>query len=857
MESTERHKNRVISIAMGANSWNTIGTSLPERVGLLAAVGLSGLTFGRSLMPRTVSGQALATGLYGAVTYGLVTAAESAVTAIGNEIYQRVEPRKGTKFLTGRGFGYAVHAGAALAGIAAEVAFPRKLDDKLWRSMVHTSGTMIRQTAIAGTISLGVLDLLGVGKKKDKHRSRSSMVSESQRPHHISGLGQMGVLMGLGAAGAGLTVYAQRRLAEYMNVEAEFAEPFFDDPIAVARADGATTNADDEDPGAAHVEHVAGAFSTGASAHTVDVSGSEAAGQSTDASEPAGVSHTAGGDSSDAITPNIAAIAEQSNIGRGDRDQAETAPHRFGGLFDARANESPFRSAALSVAAGAGTALAVVGIGKINGLMSRGMRALLTPLFPRRPHVSTALGDVAGAGIMVASAMWGVDALYRGVEKAGDAVESAYNSQPRSPHVSGGPASLVPWTSLSREGRRFVNMVLTPTEIDQVLPDRKHGAIPPVRAFVSLGSADTPLDRAVLMMDEMERLGAFDRSIICVASPTGSGYVNYVVAETLEYLTGGDCATVTVQYSLRPSILSIDRISLGRENNLALLTLLNRRLARIPEKRRPRLVIVGESLGAQTLQDTVIHRGTDGLRDFGVERALFIGTPEGSGWAREWRRDPVVTDPHDQVVEVGGFAGWQRLPLRRKASAQYVLLTHPEDPIARFGPLIALVRPRWLDPRRENGPGVPPEMRWRPFLTFFVTLSDMLNAQNVVPGIFVGAGHDYRADLAEMTRVTFGLLGTRGEMASVETALRDREALWAARRVVAEHYEKLRTTLSGQLGDSGVGEVVKSYVDRLGPMPVVDPLTGAAGRPPFMGSSSGLSQSFGGRIRDWTRDRSA
>ena len=46
-------------------------------------------------------------------------------------------------------------------------------------------------------------------------------------------------------------------------------------------------------------------------------------------------------------------------------------------------------------------------------------------------------------------------------------------------------------------------------------------------------------------------------------SPTGTGYLNYVTAEALEFLTRGDVAMVAMQYSLRPSPLSLFRVGIG------------------------------------------------------------------------------------------------------------------------------------------------------------------------------------------------------------------------------------------------------------------------------------------------------
>ena len=76
-----------------------------------------------------------------------------------------------------------------------------------------------------------------------------------------------------------------------------------------------------------------------------------------------------------------------------------------------------------------------------------------------------------------------------------------------------------------------------------------------------------------------------------------------MTAESLEFLTRGDVAPVAMQYSLRPSPLSLFRVEIGINQNNAFLHALKWRLAAIPEDHRPRLHIYGESLGAQTLED--------------------------------------------------------------------------------------------------------------------------------------------------------------------------------------------------------------------------------------------------------------
>ena len=120
-----------------------------------------------------------------------------------------------------------------------------------------------------------------------------------------------------------------------------------------------------------------------------------------------------------------------------------------------------------------------------------------------------------------------------------------------------------------------------------------------------------------------------------VISPTGSGYVNYVAVEAAEYLTRGNIASVTMQYSLRPSALSLDRVAEGRLQYRMLIDAIHNQLAERPVGQRPRVVIFGESLGAWTSQDAFAHRGTQGLRDAAIDRAIWIGTPYMSKWEQE------------------------------------------------------------------------------------------------------------------------------------------------------------------------------------------------------------------------------
>ena len=365
--------------------------------------------------------------------------------------------------------------------------------------------------------------------------------------------------------------------------------------------------------------------------------------------------------------------------------------------------------------------------------------------------------------------------------------------------VSGGPASAVAWSTLSREGVRFVNLALTRQEIADVTGAPVEAVKAPVRAFGGLASGPTVDVRVDLVMEDLARLGAFERSVLCVASPTGSGYVNYVAVETLEYLTQGDCATVALQYSLRPSFLSLDRVAMGREQNRALLHALEWRLRALPEGDRPRLVGFGESLGAHTMQDAFLHEGTSGPHRVGMDRALFLGTPAGSQWAKRWRLDPEHTDPDGEVAEVASYAEWLALPADDRARRGYVLLSHHEDPITRFEPALLVQEPGWLGPAASRPPGISHLARWYPVTTFMLTLVDVKNAMGVTPGTGLPpAGTTTAPTSRAWSARRTACPSPDTELLAIEQALRRREAMWAQRRLVAEQLHRAKEAVQRQ-----------------------------------------------------------
>src|SRR4029450_6577067 len=100
--------------------------------------------------------------------------------------------------------------------------------------------------------------------------------------------------------------------------------------------------------------------------------------------------------------------------------------------------------------------------------------------------------------------------------------------EPTAAERSGSPESLVPWEDLGLQGRNFVGKGPTPAELEEFSGEP---AQEPVRAYVGLASAEDVGDRAALAVEELERAGGFDRSVLVVVTTTGTGWVDPAARE--------------------------------------------------------------------------------------------------------------------------------------------------------------------------------------------------------------------------------------------------------------------------------------------------------------------------------------
>jgi hypothetical protein len=370
------------------------------------------------------------------------------------------------------------------------------------------------------------------------------------------------------------------------------------------------------------------------------------------------------------------------------------------------------QSTATAVTAGTAAALLVAGLPRV---LVRGGRYIGPWWGAGFAAAATAGGWLAGRRVM------------QGLRERGRAPDPAIRTAPGDRYVSGGPASAVRYDTLAREGRRFVSYRPAARDISMA----GTGSEEPVRVYVGVETAASVDERVDVAMGELERLGGFERSTLLVVAPAGSGYADHVAVEVLEYLAGGDCATVVIQYGVLPSMFSLHRVGTGEATTRRLLDALARRVEKAPQA--PRIVVYGESLGARVAQRALVAAPSKVPPRGPVHALVSVGTPGGRSLREALRGDA-------SAVHIDR---WQDLPA--SDGVRLWFLDHDADPVARWDGRLVWRRPGWL--RRPRGRGVPDAMTWLPALTWWQVLFDVVFAAQQQSGSFHSVGHDYRADL--------------------------------------------------------------------------------------------------------------
>ena len=337
--------------------------------------------------------------------------------------------------------------------------------------------------------------------------------------------------------------------------------------------------------------------------------------------------------------------------------------------------------------------------------------------------------------VLIRTAFNALDSSFREV----DALLEPERPQPTVPERTGSPASLVKWKQLGRMGRRFIASGPTATEISAVTG---RPAKEPVRVYVGLGGADTAQARARLALDELKRQHGFERKILIVVTPTGTGWIDPAAMDTVEYLHHGDIASVAMQYSYLNSPLSLlFQPEFGAEAARALFAEIYGYWTTLPKDRRPKLYLHGLSLGAMNSEKSAELFETIGDP---IAGALWSGAPFESriwrwitanrnpgtpAWLPEFRDGRFVRFMNQDGPTVPADAPWG--PMR------VVYLQYASDAISFFAYRDAYRAPDWMSVPR--GPDVSPELRWYPVVTMLQLALDMAVATHTP----MGFGHVY------------------------------------------------------------------------------------------------------------------
>lgn len=298
-------------------------------------------------------------------------------------------------------------------------------------------------------------------------------------------------------------------------------------------------------------------------------------------------------------------------------------------------------------------------------------------------------------------------------------------SPPASTLRSGGAESEIAWEDLGREGRRFVNRGPSVEQIAALDPTEKE-TVEPIRVFVGRQNADELEQRVEMAMEEMERFGAFERELVLVVIPTGTGWINEQIVEPLEYMFSGDVATVAMQYSHLPSPLAfLTEAQAAQATGEALISAVRERLATIPEDERPTFAVAGESLGTFGASGAF-----DGLQDVldSTDASLWVGPPSSVHLRlqaeNERTEDSLQIKPTwsagDRVLFANRAADLTGLEDR---DLEAVFLQQADDAIVWWDWPTLWEQPDWLsEPLDES---VNPEMRWYPVSTMLNLAVDM------------------------------------------------------------------------------------------------------------------------------------
>lgn len=361
---------------------------------------------------------------------------------------------------------------------------------------------------------------------------------------------------------------------------------------------------------------------------------------------------------------------------------------------------------------------------------------------PRRANVLGLLTVVTILFVVTRDGI--VDKVVTALDESYEAAQALFDRappRPDDPRKTGNTASLVDWAAIGTPGRDYIT---SGPDAAAISAFTGRPALEPIRVYVGRANGDTPRARAELALAELQRLGAFEREVLIVASPTGTGWMDPGAFDPVEYMHNGDIATVTVQYSYLQSPLAlILETNAGLEQATALQDVVHGYWKTLPPESRPRLYVHGLSLGAwSSMYATNLFR----LLDDPIDGAFWAGPPFPSAF---WNYVQNQRNPGSPwVLPVIGDGSLVRYASHTADASQaegdwgamrIVFLQYSSDPVVFYDPASLWRAPPWM--REPPAADMSDHFVFMPIVTQFQLALDMALSFGSPPGY----GHAYYA----------------------------------------------------------------------------------------------------------------
>lgn len=319
-------------------------------------------------------------------------------------------------------------------------------------------------------------------------------------------------------------------------------------------------------------------------------------------------------------------------------------------------------------------------------------------------------------------------------------------SQPQYPEVSGSPESLVDWDELGYQGRTFAGSATTTADMASFHGDGGQN-MQPIRVYAGLTSAESPEDRAQLVVEELKRTNAQERSLLVVVATTGTGWVDPISAAAVEYMYRGDSAIAAMQYSFLPSWISfILDTATAMESGIAINNAVVEWWETLPDDDRPTLIAFGESLGTLGSEAAYVRGNLDASLDYiqsRVDGALWVGPTDANqihnqleeerdpspAWRPEYNGGAIIRSVNGPADEEAHDPSWQ--------DPKVLYYHHPSDPVGYWNWETLWREQEWS--QKPIGYDVPDSIRWVPWVSFWQVVIDLINGFSAS----VGHGHNY------------------------------------------------------------------------------------------------------------------